>query len=227
MTSQQACQQCEQCQMKDLDLFASLTEEEKMMVNRLSKPRWYQKGESLFMQGEQLNKLFLMRTGSVRLFKYSEEGKQVTVDVCSQNDLIGEMNLFSESPQVFNAAALEPSLICECQREDFLKLLEVPQVSYKLIQSLIFKLSNNMDEIYSVFVEDVKARVVKKLQYIAEHNGSEEQGYRRLNVRLTHEEIASLANVSRVMVTRIINQLRDEGMLKLDNRYLLLKSAAL
>ena len=38
----------------------------------------------------------------------------------------------------------------------------------------------------------------------------------RLNVRLTHQEIASALSTTRVTVTRVIGLLRDEGWLKID-----------
>ncbi|MEB3247449.1 MAG: helix-turn-helix domain-containing protein, partial [Synechococcus sp.] len=38
----------------------------------------------------------------------------------------------------------------------------------------------------------------------------------RLNLRLTHQEMASALSTTRVTVTRVIGLLRDEGWLKID-----------
>ena len=38
----------------------------------------------------------------------------------------------------------------------------------------------------------------------------------RLNLRLTHQEIASALSTTRVTVTRVLGQLRDEGWLQID-----------
>lgn len=227
METTSSCTECLICEMKSLDLFGSLNEEEKQKINQLARPTWYEKNDSLFMQGDEITRIFLVRSGSIRLFKYTEDGKEITLDICRENDLIGEMNLFADMAQVVNAVALEKSLVCECDRDDFLQLLAFPQISYKLIQALILKLNSNMDEMYSVLAEDVKSRVMQKLRFIAEHNGEKEDDYYRLRVKLTHEEIASLVNVSRVMVTRCINELRAEGELKLEDRHYVLKSAVL
>lgn len=227
METTSSCTECLICEMKGLDLFSTLNEEEKEKINQLARPTWYEKNDSLFMQGDEIKRIFLVRSGSIRLFKYTEDGKEITLDICRENDLIGEMNLFTDMAQVVNAVALEKSLVCECDRDDFLQLLEYPQISYKLIQSLIFKLNSNMDEMYSMQVEDAKSRVMQKLRFIAEQNGEKEDGYYRLRVKLTHEEIASLVNVSRVMVTRCINELRSEGELSLEDRHYVLKSAVL
>ena len=39
----------------------------------------------------------------------------------------------------------------------------------------------------------------------------------RLNLRLTHQEIASALSTTRVTITRVIGLLRDEGWLKIDS----------
>ena len=40
----------------------------------------------------------------------------------------------------------------------------------------------------------------------------------RLNLRLTHQEMASALSTTRVTVTRVIGLLRDEGWLKIDSK---------
>ena len=48
----------------------------------------------------------------------------------------------------------------------------------------------------------------------------------RLNLRLTHQEIASALSTTRVTVTRVLGQLRDEGWLQIDaSRHLVLTDA--
>ena len=48
----------------------------------------------------------------------------------------------------------------------------------------------------------------------------------RLNLRLTHQEIASALSTTRVTVTRVLGQLRDEGWLQIDaSRHLMVTGA--
>ena len=48
----------------------------------------------------------------------------------------------------------------------------------------------------------------------------------RLNLRLTHQEIASALSTTRVTVTRVLGQLRDEGWLQIDaSRHLVVTGA--
>jgi CRP-like cAMP-binding protein len=62
----------------------------------------------------------------------------------------------------------------------------------------------------------VEERVRGFLELIASDYGQPcDQGL-RLNLRLTHQEVASALSTTRVTVTRILGALRDEGWLQLD-----------
>ena len=64
----------------------------------------------------------------------------------------------------------------------------------------------------------VEERVRGFLELLAQDYGQPcEQGL-RLNLRLTHQEMASALSTTRVTVTRVIGLLRDEGWLKIDGQ---------
>jgi CRP-like cAMP-binding protein len=62
------------------------------------------------------------------------------------------------------------------------------------------------------------------LQFLSDEIGKETDRGVRLSVRLTHEQIASLAVTTRVSVTRIFIEFRKEGWLEADaKRHLLIR----
>lgn len=217
------CEKCEICAMKDMDLFSNLSEIEKERVNEIAKPKEYEKNSILFENGEVLDTVYLIRKGSVKLYKYSEDGKEIVLDIRKSGDVIGEINLFANQEQLCNAMTLEETLICECNKNDFLILLNNPVISYKMIQMLVFKLNDNIDDVASILSDDVKQRIIKKLNYIAKENSVKVPEGRKLLVSLTHEEIGNLVNSSRVMATKCINQLKEEGVIINKNRQFIIK----
>lgn len=217
------CQKCEICAMREMDLFSNLSEKEKDKVTEPAKPKDYKKNSIIFENGEVLDTVYLIRKGSIKLFKYTEDGKEVVLDTRKVGDVIGEINLFGSQEQLYNAMAIEDTFICECNRDDFLQLLNNPVISYKMIQMLVFKLNNNIDEVASILIDDVKERIVKKLNNIASENSVNVPEGRKLLVNLTHEEIGNLVNASRVMATKCINQLKEEGVIINKNRQFIIK----
>jgi CRP-like cAMP-binding protein len=64
----------------------------------------------------------------------------------------------------------------------------------------------------------IEDRVRGFLELLAEEYGQPcDQGL-RLNLRLTHQDIASALSTTRVTVTRVLGMLRDEGWLHLDGQ---------
>ena len=65
---------------------------------------------------------------------------------------------------------------------------------------------------------DVSARdrLMKLLKLLAELTGSDTGKGRRINIYLTHKDLASAISTSRVTVTRIIGELRDLGYIEVD-----------
>ena len=62
----------------------------------------------------------------------------------------------------------------------------------------------------------VEERVRGFLEMLAQDYGQPCDDRLRLNLRLTHQEMASALSTTRVTVTRVIGLLRDEGWLKID-----------
>jgi CRP-like cAMP-binding protein len=64
----------------------------------------------------------------------------------------------------------------------------------------------------------VEERVRGFLELIASDYGQPCDEGLRLNLRLTHQEVASALATTRVTVTRVIGALRDQGWLQIDGQ---------
>ena len=70
----------------------------------------------------------------------------------------------------------------------------------------------------------VEDRLRGFLELLAQDYGQPCDDGLRLNLRLTHQEIASALSTTRVTVTRVLGLLRDEGWLKIDSQRFLVIS---
>ncbi|MEL4106657.1 Crp/Fnr family transcriptional regulator [Oscillospiraceae bacterium WX1] len=197
--------------MKDLDLFQALNNTEKQQIIKLAKGRRYAKGDRIFAEGDPADTIFLVRYGKVLLYKCSEEGKEIALDILEENDIIGENTIFDEMFQTLNARALEETFVCRCYKNDFVKLLKNPEISIKLIKALTDRLNSYTNSMSDMAFCDVKNRVLNTLVRLSRKYGTVTPEGTQLTVRLSHEDIAHLVNASRVMVTNSINALRQEG----------------
>jgi CRP/FNR family cyclic AMP-dependent transcriptional regulator len=199
--------------MKELPLFSTLDFEEREKIGALAGKRLYRKNEFVFREGEPADTIYLIKYGRVRLFKISGDGKEITLDILKEEDLFGENTFFEDTPHTMSARVLEDAFVCSCDREHFALLLQNPRVSLKIIQVLGKKLNDYSDQVASIAFRDVKGRIAATLLNLADKYGVPGPEGVTIEIDLTHQDIGNLVNASRVMVTRVLGSLKQEGII--------------
>lgn len=212
-----SCRKRNNC-MRDLELFSMLNEEEKNAVITLAKPRRYKKNEFVFRQGEKSDRLFFIRSGKIRLFKLSPEGKTLTLGILKEDDVFGENTIFDEANYTFSAQAMEECFVCECTQEDFMELLKHTSIAVKMIKNLTDKMNGYTEQMANIAFNDVRSRVIVLLEQLAREHGSVRGEEVCIDLLLSHQDIANLINASRVMVSNVINGLKSDGLIHIENR---------
>ena len=197
--------------MKDLSIFSTLDVVERERVGALAGRKVYYKNEFIFREGEVTSTIYLIKYGRVRLFKVSEAGKEITFDIIKEDDIFGENTFLENSKHTMNAQAIEDTFICSCDKEHFTLLLQNPRTSLKIIQLLGKKLNDYTDQVANIAFRDVKGRISSTLLRLADEYGTPSPEGVTINIELTHQDLANLVNASRVMVTNVLINLRQEG----------------
>jgi len=199
--------------MKDLVIFSTLNEEEKNKIGEIAAKRLYKKNEFLFREGEPANTIYLIKYGKVRLFKTSENGKEITLDILKEEDILGENTFLEDQVHGMNAQVLENTFVCSCNKEDFEYLLANPKFALKIIQVLGTMLNSYTEQVASLAFKDVKARVAGILLRLTREHGKDSPTGKIIDILLTHQDLGSLVSASRVMVTNVLNDLKEKGII--------------
>lgn len=198
--------------MTDLWLFEQLTGPERRDIEGMTRRLVFRKGENLFLEGDTADAIFLVTYGRVKLYKVSEEGREIVLGYLTAHDMFGEEILFSDSRRAFSAQATEPTRACACYKADFEGLIaQNSAISKKVIQALGRKLNSMAEHLADVAIYDTRKRIERTLARLALDYGDPTERGRRLNFRLTHEELGALVGASRVMVTNVLKSLDDAG----------------
>lgn len=197
--------------MKELAIFSDLDPLEKEAIGSLAVKKVYRKNQYIFREDEPADTIYLIKYGMVRLFKISSNGKEITLDILKQDDIFGENTFFDDAAHTMSSQALDDTFICSCNREDFARLLKNPLTSLKIIKLLGKKLNNYTEQVASIAFRDVKGRIAATLLRLAGEYGRPCPEGTIIDIDLTHQDLANLVNASRVMVTNILINLRQEG----------------
>lgn len=197
--------------MKELAIFSTLDFLEREKIGALADKKVYRKNEFVFREGETADTIYLIKYGRVRLFKVSGGGKEITLDILKEDGIFGESTFFEDAGHTMHAQAMEDTFICSCCREHFGLLLQNPRTALKIIQLLGEKLNNYTEQVASIAFRDVKGRISAALLRLAGEYGKTSPEGTTIEIDLTHQDLASLVNASRVMVTNVLSSLRQEG----------------
>ncbi|MEJ5241165.1 MAG: cyclic nucleotide-binding domain-containing protein [Anaerolineales bacterium] len=122
-------------------LFGNQPKETLALIGQQFRVRTLSSGEILFRKGEQGDALFIVAEGRLQIVTQNAQGDEVILNECGVGETIGEMSLVDESPRSATVIALEPTVMLELKREDFLQLLdEQPKIALLLLLTLISRL---------------------------------------------------------------------------------------
>ncbi|MFZ9560361.1 MAG: Crp/Fnr family transcriptional regulator, partial [Vulcanococcus sp.] len=93
-----------------------------------------------------------------------------------------------------------------------------PHLAYTLMQALISRTRQSEALIALLGLRRIEDRVRGFLELLAQDYGQPCDTGLRLNLRLTHQEIASALSTTRVTVTRVLGLLKEEGWLQCDDQ---------
>jgi CRP/FNR family transcriptional regulator len=173
----------------------------------------------VFDLGDSTRVVFLVKRGKVRISRLTADGKEVTVAVLGAGDLFGEETLFGDAPRTTIATCLEETLLCTAKADDLFALLARNPA---LAMNVAKVLSGRLGEATATLEDVAYARIPDRLMHLflrlsVEHGVPTERGM-RVDVRLTHAEIASLIGSTRETVSLELTSLVKAGRLIQEGR---------
>ena len=200
-------------------LFHGVPREEIERFAHLFHERDYDAKEIVFSEGDLGDAVYLLKSGHVRLFRSTEDGKELTLAILGPGDVFGELALFDESRRQTFAEALDAAHICAASVDDFTRLMGHRPALTMMVAGEIARRRREIEtRIAGLAYGSVRARLQHALRHLArEHGEAREGGEVRITVRLSHQELAQLIGTSRETCTLELGKLQLVGQLRVDD----------
>lgn len=134
-------------------------------------------------------------------------------------------------PGVFFGSYLTNLEVCEAKAlsEVYLKwypwneIDSVPNLTHKVLHQIIPRMRQTEALLAISGMRRVEDRLLELLALLKQDIGENVPSGVRLNVRLTHQNLANAINTTRVTVTRLLGDFQRQGIIKLDkNRHIII-----
>jgi CRP-like cAMP-binding protein len=169
-------------------------------------------GAVLFHQGDESDGLYVITAGIVRIYLTSSDGREATINLAEEGEVIGEMALLDGLPRSAGAAALTKTELIYIPREPFLALLEQSALlARQIILTLCERLRATNAQVDQAIFHDLRHRLLVLLRQIALLHGRLEGDMAVVELDLTQGTLAQMLGASREAVNKHLRALAREG----------------
>ena len=189
-------------------LFSPLPEcERTSLLTRLPR-QVYPARATIVRAGEPSDGLYVLLSGSAKLIMNDPEGRQLTIASLQPGDLFGEIDTFGPQPHTATVLATKPCEVLYVPSSEAIGVFTAhPRAALLLAADLAHRLRIAYAKIASFVFDDVRARVAQALIDAAKPLGT---GW---DVDEGSDELARVVGASREMVSRVLKQMREAGLI--------------
>ncbi len=199
--------------LRSLPYFSTLNEADMGRIERAVIERPFDRGEVMFLEGDPCKGMYVVKSGMVRVFKSSPEGREQVIMVAKPGDTFNDIPVFDDGPNAASAAALEQSTVLIIPKEAVLSLISGCPQAGAIIGLFAKRLRRMTTLIGDLSFRSVLSRLAKVLLEV----GVSESG-QSAPQRLTQEEMAAMVGTVRDVIGRGLRLLEKEGAIKLQRQ---------
>lgn len=194
-------------------LYRSLSAEDRARLSEVSAVRAYERGESLFDEGEPSDYLHTILTGRAKVVKLLASGKEVILEIFGPGDPIGAVVAYEGRPYPASAVAVEPTTCLLVRRAPFFALLERhPSLARGFIMGLTQRIVELVKRIPEVASGRVETRIANLFLKLAEKMGVPHVDGVFVPMPLSRQDLADLTGTTIETCIRVMSRWGKEGL---------------
>ncbi len=214
--------------LKNIDLFSLLSDKEIEQINNKLTVKKFKKDEVILQEEDTNEYMYIILSGKVKVIQTKESGKEIIIALHQSGDFFGEVSLIDGRTAPAMVLSTEDSVIALISKKDFFSLLySQTKVLDILLQILCTRLRESWDRIQILSFNNASDRVKMLLILLSNEYGNRTKEGIKLNIKLTHQEIADMAGIARETVTRIIDKWIKDGDLEMKERLIFMSNGFL
>jgi len=196
-------------------LFEDLPERQLQRIASIVVPKRFDKGESLFFEGQPATGFYAIGTGRVKVYKLSLEGKEQILHLFGSGEVIGEVPVFAGGRYPAHAEALEPSDLLFIPRDGFIELVKADAtLALNMLALLSIRLRQFTHLIENLSLKEVPGRLAAYLLYMSDGSG----GGDLVELDISKGQLASLLGTIPETLSRILGKMSQQGLLRVQGR---------
>jgi len=200
--------------LRNVRVFAGLSEEDLSAIADVSVSRRFGAGEVVFREGDGGDTCYIVRSGLARAVRQHSDGRSITLAHFGAGDIFGELAMFDEEPRSATVDVIDEVEVVAIPGRDMQRLMrEHPEIAVKLNAALAQRLRATNERLSRQSFQTVQSRVAAVLSQMVAAARSGEAGEGDVVIALTQADLAKLAGSSRESASRFLATLERSGVI--------------
>jgi CRP/FNR family transcriptional regulator, cyclic AMP receptor protein len=170
----------------------------------------FEKGQTVFAQGDRADAVFYIQQGQVKISVISEQGKEAVVALLHAREFLGEGCLAGQSRRQATAEAMSD---CEIMRLDKAAIMQViheePEFAEKFIAYVLSRSARTEADLVDQLFNSSEKRLARTLLLLA--NFGKEGRPEPIVPKISQETLAEMVGTTRSRISQFMNKFRKLG----------------
>lgn len=177
----------------------------------------YKKGAIIFSEGEDVNKIFSIKEGIVKVTKLYPNGEERLVDVLNNGDFLALLTVVKDSDEYMVSATALTDIILTSSSLSYAK--EQYKTNIDFMNTCMKCASNRLSifqrQLFDFSGQDVKDNIMNLLNYLYKKFGYTKNNDKYLKLPITKMDLANMLGLRRETLSRKLKELHEEGIITL------------
>jgi CRP/FNR family transcriptional regulator, cyclic AMP receptor protein len=173
----------------------------------------FEKGQTMFAQGERADAVFYIRQGQVKISVISEQGKEAVVALLKPREFFGEGCLAGQLRRQATAEAISD---CEIMRLDKAAIMQAirdePEFAEKFIAYVLVRSIRTEADLVDQLFNSSEKRLARTLLLLA--NFGKEGRPEPIVPKISQETLAEMVGTTRSRISEFMNKFRKLGYIR-------------
>lgn len=194
-----------------IPLLAALGADDRKALAPLCRMRGYEKGETIFREGDPADRIHFVHVGRVKIVKAAGT-RDLILEILGPGEPVGAVAVFERRPFPASAITLEPSGILSIPEREFFALLETrPEMMRRLLAGLTLRLMM-VNKRMAELTGSADFRASRLFLTLADRVGIATEAGMKIPLVLSRQEIADLIGTTLETAIRLMSRWQKEAV---------------
>lgn len=194
-----------------IPLLATLKKDDRAALEPLCRMRGYEKGETIFREGEPADRIHFVYAGRVKIVK-SVGARDIILEILGPGEPAGAAAAFERANFPASCIAIEPAGLVSIPERDFFALIERrPDMTRRMLAGLTVRLIM-LNKRLADMTGSAESRAARLFLTLAERMGRKTDEGTFIPLALSRQELADLLGTTLETAIRLMSRWQKEGV---------------